>query len=176
MRAAINISSQELVSDDIVERIEKVLDETNTNPRDLDIEIKEHMLFREVLTDFTACNKLKSLGIRIVVDDYGVGACSLAQLSQSPVDAIKIDNTIVSNLENNDRDKAACAAAIAVANELGIDVVAEGVETDGQAQFLRDHGCHYLQGFLFATPMTDAEMLAYLKSLSSAGQSAEGLR
>ncbi len=176
MRVAINISSQELVSDGIAERIEQVLDETNTNPRDLDIEIKEHMLFREVLTDYSACNQLKSLGMRVVVDDYGVGACSLVQLSQSPVDAIKIDNTIVSNLENNDRDKAACAAAIAVANELGIDVVAEGVETEGQARFLRDHGCHYLQGFLFGTPMADGEMLAYLKSLSPARQDAEGLR
>lgn len=175
LRAAINISSQELVSDGIAERIEQVLEETNTNPRDLDIELKEHMLFREVLTDYAACRKLKSLGIRIVVDDYGVGACSLAQLSQSPVDAIKIDNTIVSNLESNDRDKAACAAAIAVAEQLGIDAVAEGVETEAQAQFLRDHGCHYLQGFLFSTPMSDSEVQSYLKEISQARGHAGGL-
>ncbi|MGI9233614.1 MAG: putative bifunctional diguanylate cyclase/phosphodiesterase [Woeseiaceae bacterium] len=163
LRIAINISSQELVSDGIAERIEQVLDETNTDPRDLDIELREHMLFREVLTDYAACRKLKALGIRIVVDDYGVGACSLAQLSQSPVDAIKIDNSIVSNLESNDRDKAACAAAIAVAEKLGLDAVAEGVETEAQAQFLREHGCHYLQGFLFSTPMSDGEVQGYLK-------------
>jgi diguanylate cyclase (GGDEF)-like protein len=176
LRVAINISAQELVSDGIAGRIEKVLDETKTDPRHLDIELKEHTLFREFLTDYAACRKLKKLGVRIVVDDYGVGACSLAQLSQSPVDAIKIDNSIVSNLESNERDQAACAAAIAVGNELGIDVVAEGVESEGQAKFLRDHGCHYLQGFLFSTPMSDDEMQAYLKELLQTRRNVEGLR
>jgi diguanylate cyclase (GGDEF)-like protein len=176
LRVAINISAQELVSDGIAERIEKILDETNTDPRDLDIELKEHMLFREFLTDYAACRKLQKLGIRIVVDDFGVGACSLAQLSQSPVDAIKIDNSIVSNLESNERDKAACAAAIAIGIELGIDVVAEGVETEGQAQFLRDHRCHYLQGFLFSTPMNASEMQAYLNALLQSRRNVEGMR
>ncbi|MGB5336285.1 MAG: EAL domain-containing protein [Woeseiaceae bacterium] len=176
LRIAINISSQELGSDGISERIEQVLRETGTDPRHLDIELKEHMLFREVLTDYSACRKLKKLGARIVVDDYGVGACSLAQLSQSPVDAIKIDNSIVANVEVNERDRAACAAAIAVANSLGLDVVAEGVETDGQAQFLRDNGCHYLQGFLFSTPMNDAEARNYLSSAFETRIEGKGLR
>lgn len=176
LRVAINISSQELVSDGIADRIERVLDEAKTDPRDLDVELKEHMLFREVLTDYAACRQLKALGVRIVVDDYGVGACSLAQLSQSPIDAIKIDNTIVSNLDRNERDKAACAAAIAVANKLGLDVVAEGVETESQAQFLRDQGCDYLQGFFFSTPLTDDEAQSYLKAVFETRQDAEGLR
>ena len=105
--------------------------------------------------------------MRIVVDDYGVGACSLAHLSQSPVDAIKIDNTFVANLETSDRDKAACGAATAMANELGIEVIAEGVETEAQAEILRAQGCQYLQGFLFSLPMTDAETLDYLRSDAS---------
>lgn len=176
LRIATNISSQELVSDGIAERIEQVLDETGTDPRHLDVELKEHMLLREVLTDFSTCRELKELGIRIVVDDYGVGACSLAQLSQSPVDAIKIDNSIVANLEVSDRDKAACAAAIAVANKLDLDVVAEGVETEKQAQFLRDHGCKYLQGFLFSTPMNEGEAESYLNTAFAARQGARGLR
>ncbi|MDH3373119.1 MAG: bifunctional diguanylate cyclase/phosphodiesterase [Gammaproteobacteria bacterium] len=166
VRIAVNLSAQELVSDGIAERIEKVLAETDTSPCDLDLEIKEHMLFREVLTDYATCKRLKALGIRIVVDDYGVGACSLAHLSQSPVGALKIDNTFVSSLETSDRDKAACAAAIAMAKELGLDVVAEGVETEFQAQVLRDHGCRYLQGFLFGTPMTDSEILRYLNAMA----------
>lgn len=176
LRIAINISAQELASDGIVDGVKKILDETGTDPCRLDIELKEHTLFREFLTNYAACRQLQELGIRIVVDDYGVGACSLAQLSQSPVDAIKIDNSIVSNLEFNERDKAACAAAIAVGNELGVDVVAEGVETEGQAQFLRDHGCRYLQGFLFSTPMSDDEIGAYLKGLSQPEERLGGLR
>lgn len=173
LRIAINLSSQELVSDGIVEGIERILDETNTNPSDLDLEIKEHMLFREVLTDYATCKKLRALGVRVVVDDYGIGACSLAHLSQSPVGALKIDNTFVSSLETSERDKAACAAAIAMANELGIDVVAEGVETEYQAQVLRGQGCHYLQGFLFSTPMTSDETLTYLDAIQNREQDAE---
>lgn len=162
VRVAVNLSAQELVSDGIAERIEQVLEQTGTNPADVDLEIKEHMLFREMLTNFATCRKLNALGIRIVVDDYGVGACSLAHLSQSPVGALKIDNTFVSNLETSERDKAACAAAIAMANELGIAVVAEGVETKVQADILRSQGCHYLQGFLFSKPMSEEETLRYL--------------
>lgn len=176
LRVAINISAQELVSDGIAEGIEKILDETDTDPRHLDIELKEHTLFREFLADYAACRKLQKLGVRIVVDDYGVGACSLAQLSQSPVNAIKIDNSIVANLEFNERDQAACAAAIAVGKELGVDVVAEGVETEGQARFLRDHGCRYLQGFLFSMPMSDNEMRTYLKDLIQPPNNVGGLR
>lgn len=166
IRVAVNLSAQELVSDGIAGRIEKILDETKTDPSDLDLEIKEHMLFREVLSNFATCKKLSALGARIVVDDYGVGACSLAHLSQSPVSALKIDNTFVSNLETSQRDKAACAAAIAMANELGIEVIAEGVETEYQAEVLREQGCHYLQGFLFSTPMTDDETLRYLAAVT----------
>ena len=103
--------------------------------------------------------------MRIVVDDYGVGACSLAHLSQSPVDAIKIDNTFVANLETSERDRAACGAATAMASELGIDVIAEGVETDQQAEILRAQGCQFLQGFLFSMPMTEGETLNYLNRL-----------
>jgi len=174
VRVAVNISSQELVSDGIVNRVARILGETNTNPCDLDLELKEHMLFREVLKDYATCKKLKALGARIVIDDYGVGACSLAHLSQSPVDAIKIDNTFVANLETNDRDKAACGAAIAIANELGIEVTAEGVETEMQAQVLRQQGCHYLQGFLFSMPMTDAETLSYLDETACGQETSQG--
>jgi len=127
VRLAVNLSSQELASDGIAERIARTLEETATDPCDLDVEIKEHMLFRESLRDYAVCKELAALGVRIVVDDYGIGACSLAQLAQSPVGAIKIDNTIVATVAANPRDSAACAATIAVADALGIDVIAEGV-------------------------------------------------
>jgi EAL domain-containing protein (putative c-di-GMP-specific phosphodiesterase class I)/GGDEF domain-containing protein len=162
VRLSINLSSQELASDDIAERIARILEETNTDPRDLDIEIKEHMLFRESLRDYATCRALAALGVRISVDDYGIGACSLAQLAQSPVSAIKIDNTIVANVAANAQDSAACAATIAVANALGIDVIAEGVEREEQAEILSKHGCNYQQGFLYSRPMNDDELRDYL--------------
>jgi EAL domain-containing protein (putative c-di-GMP-specific phosphodiesterase class I) len=162
MRVAVNLSAQELVSDGLARRVENILRETNTDPCDLDLELKEHMLFREVLKDYATCRELKELGVRIVVDDYGIGACSLAHLSQSPVDAIKIDNTFVANIETSARDRAACSAAIAMAEQLAIDVIAEGVETEHQAEVLKGQGCRYLQGFLFSTPLPADEIQSYL--------------
>lgn len=164
VRMAVNISSQELASDGLVDRIARILEETSTDPEDLDIEIKEHMLFREALRDYAACRALSELGVRITVDDYGIGACSLAQLSQSPVGAIKIDNTIIANAATNPRDSAACAAAVAIARELGIDVIAEGVEHDAQAGVLIAHGCRYQQGFLYSRPMDDNEVAEFLSA------------
>ena len=174
IRAAINLSSQELVSDDIVGRIARIMDEEQVDPRAIDIELKEHMLFREVLNDYATCRELRALGMRIVIDDYGIGACSLAHLSQSPASAIKIDNSFVANLEENERDQAACTAATAMARELGIQVIAEGVETAGQAQILREAGCEFLQGFFFSKPIDESEALTYLASALETGASASG--
>ncbi len=162
MRVAINLSAQQLGSDELVANIERIVSETGIRPDAIDVEIKEHMLFREVLKDYRTCRDLKALGTRLVVDDYGIGACSLAHLSQSPVDAIKIDNSLVSNLENSEADVAACRAAAAMARALGLDVIAEGVETEVQAEILRDAGCSYLQGFLYGRPMTEEAVPDFL--------------
>lgn len=162
IRAAINLSSQELVSDDIVGRIARIMDEEQVDPQCIDIELKEHMLFREVLKDYATCRELRALGMRIIIDDYGIGACSLAHLSQSPASAIKIDNSFVANLEVNERDRAACTAATAMARELGIQVIAEGVETASQVEILREAGCEFLQGFYFSKPLDESDALRYL--------------
>lgn len=168
IRVAINLSSQEIVSDDIIKRVGRIIDDEQVDPAAIDIEIKEHMLFREVLKDYATCRELKAMGIRIVIDDYGIGACSLAHLSQSPADAIKIDNSFVANLEANERDQAACAAATAMAHELGITVIAEGVETERQAAILRAAGCGFLQGFHFSKPLSEADAQTYLDGAAPA--------
>lgn len=175
IRVAVNLSSQELVSDDIVTRIARILDEEQVDPQGIDIELKEHMLFREVLQDYATCRELRNMGMRIVIDDYGIGACSLAHLSQSPADAIKIDNSFVANLEINERDRAACTAATAMARELGIQVIAEGVETEEQADILRAAGCEYLQGFYFSQPISEPDVFAYLDEARVADADAAGV-
>ena len=176
VRMAFNLSSQELASDGIADRIARILEETAVDPGDIDVEIKEHMLFRESMRDYATCKVLDELGVRVTVDDYGIGACSLAQLSQSPVGAIKIDNTIVANIATNSRDGAACAATIAVADALGIDVIAEGVEHEEQAAILCEKGCRYQQGFLYSRPMSGDELGDFLTAapvaLRNAGERA----
>jgi diguanylate cyclase (GGDEF)-like protein len=176
VRIAVNLSAQELASDGIIECVERALSETGTDPNDMDLELKENLLFREMQSGFAVCNRLKALGVRLVVDDYGTGTCSLAHLSQSPVDALKIDNSFVANVESNDRDRAACAAALAMAAELGIEVIAEGIETEGQAEILKSLGCRYLQGFLISKPMTGSETTDFLNSRTLSDRQTRGLR
>ena len=112
--------------------------------------------------------------MRIIIDDYGIGACSLAHLSQSPASAIKIDNSFVANLEATERDRAACTAATAMARELGIQVIAEGVETARQVEILREAGCEFLQGFYFSQPLNEADALTYLAEATGPAASMTG--
>lgn len=172
VRLSVNVSMQELVSDGFAARVAETLENAGVQPGDLDLEVKEHMLYREALRDYAACHEICALGVRVVVDDYGIGACSLAQLAQSPVGAIKIDNTLVNTVETDERDRAACGAATAVAGQLGIDVIAEGVETNEQARLLVEYGCKLQQGFLYSQPLTDNEILDYLRT--AADRKAEG--
>jgi len=108
------------------------------------------------------CRKLKELGVRIVLDDFGTGACSLAHLSRSPVDAIKIDGSFVAQVQTGLHNREACAAATAMAHELNLEVAAESVETAEQATLLQQIGCDYLQGFLFFRPSPACEFSTYL--------------
>ena len=156
VRMAVNLSAQELVSDGIVEAVEEALSEFAIEAAALDIEVKESWLSREALSGFPVSQRLKSLGVRLVVDDYGIGSCSLAHLAHSPIDALKLDRSLVGNLGHGERAKAALAAALAVASECGIEAIAEGVETEQQAHELRNLGCRFLQGFLLSRPLTAA--------------------
>lgn len=175
VRLTINLSAQELISDDIVSRLSRILDEEGIAPADVDLEIKEHILFREALRDFSTCRALRDLGVRIVVDDYGLGTCSLAHLSRSPVSALKIDNSIVADVGTDERSLAACAGAIALARELGLDVMAEGIENQEQARIMAAHGCELMQGFLFGSPMTEADTIRRLDADAAGTNSIEGL-
>lgn len=162
LRVAVNLSAQEFSRADLVTRIEEIVLAAKLEPGHVELEINEHLLFRDAVKGFATCRDLKSLGFKIVLDDYGTGTCSLANLSQSPVDAIKIDNSFVVDLESNRQNRAACSAAIALAHNLGMEVIAEGVETEGQADFLREEACDFLQGFLFCEPLNSEDASRYL--------------
>ncbi len=157
IRVAVNMSAQEFVSEGMVDAVGEALRESAIDPGALDIELKESLLAREAQAGFAISKKLKALGVRLVVDDYGAGSCSLVHLAQGPVDVLKIDASIVAGLGSNPHDRAAAAAALAMADKLGIEAIAEGVETESQADELRALGCNYLQGFLLSRPMSAAE-------------------
>ncbi|MGI9203975.1 MAG: EAL domain-containing protein [Woeseiaceae bacterium] len=162
LRIAINLSAQEFSQPDLIERLTSITTDLSVNPSFIDLEINEYMLFRDAMKEYTLCNDLKAHGFGVVVDDYGTGVCSLAHLSRSPVDAIKIDNCFVASSMENPCDKATCAAVSAMASELGIKVIAEGVENESQVKMLRMQGCDYLQGFYFGKPSSADDISDYL--------------
>jgi EAL domain-containing protein (putative c-di-GMP-specific phosphodiesterase class I) len=109
--------------------------------------------------------RLKALGIRLAVDDFGTGFSSLAYLKRFPFDALKIDRTFVTDLGHNTEDVAFVRSIISLADALNLDVVAEGVETEVQAKILLELGCHRVQGYLFARPGPPAALLDHLAKL-----------
>ena len=163
LRLAINLSMQQFSRPDLPARLAAMLTAQGVGASYLDVEITEYMLYRDALAGYSAARALRDIGVGVVVDDFGTGACSIAHLSRSPMTAVKIDNSFVA-VANQDAGRRACAAMIALAHELGRSVSAEGVETATQATVLREHGCDFLQGFLFLRPSAAAEIAAFLAS------------
>jgi EAL domain-containing protein (putative c-di-GMP-specific phosphodiesterase class I)/GGDEF domain-containing protein len=164
LRLAVNLSMQEFSRPDIAPRMAALLLEAGVQPGDVDLEITEKMLARDALNGFQVLNAFKALGINLHVDDYGTTACSMAQLAHSPIDGIKLDNSLVAGLESCDRDRSACKASIASAHALGLEVIAEGVETTFQADALRAAGCDMLQGFFFTKPLTPDDVQSFVEA------------
>ncbi|MCU7839630.1 MAG: EAL domain-containing protein [Candidatus Thiodiazotropha sp. (ex Troendleina suluensis)] len=144
----------------------KILDILNSQPHlksRLFFEITESVFMDEHREPGARLGKLREQGIGIAIDDFGTGYSSLSYLKRFPVDKIKIDRSFVRDVTCDPEDAALCEAIIAMAHHLGLEVVAEGVETDQQWQFLRDSGCDYAQGYLFGRPMPFDRFTDYLK-------------
>lgn len=168
LRVAVNLSVQEFAREDLAERVAGILQEFGLKADCLDLEITEFCLFRDAMKDYRVSRTLDALGISIVVDDYGTGACSLAHLARSPVAAIKIDRSFVANALNEEADRAACAAIAAMARKMGKRIIAEGVETEDQAAMLIEQGCDGLQGFLVSRPISSRAVVEFLQDREAA--------
>jgi diguanylate cyclase (GGDEF)-like protein/PAS domain S-box-containing protein len=153
IRAAINLSARQFHEPATADRILSIVRQTGIAPRRLTLEITESVLMQRPAEAAAILARLKREGIRIVLDDFGTGYSSLAYLKDFDVDGIKIDRSFVAGLPHQSRDAAVLGAIMAVARELDLSVVAEGVETSEQADYLRAAGCRHLQGFLFGSAM-----------------------
>jgi EAL domain-containing protein (putative c-di-GMP-specific phosphodiesterase class I) len=138
------------------------VESTGILARSLELEITESLLMKNVEETVSALRTFKDAGIRISVDDFGTGYSSLSYLKQFPLDSLKIDRSFVQDLHNNTDDAAICAAILAMAKELGLSVVAEGVELEEQLEFLRQHGCDQIQGFLISKPLPPDELKEFV--------------
>ena len=156
-RVAVNISPQQFSQSDLQQTVMKALFEAGAKPSLLQLELTESILMRDVGKTIAMLEYLKNTGITLAIDDFGTGYSSLSYLKRFPIDALKIDRSFVSDLESSNDSATICAAIIAMARELGLTVVAEGVETIHQANFLREHECDQIQGYLFSKPVPAAE-------------------
>jgi diguanylate cyclase (GGDEF)-like protein len=150
---SVNISSRQFDQKNLIEVVTQALRDANLSPQYLELEITESTIMQDPEEAITTLHRLKNMGVRISVDDFGAGYSSLNYLKRVPLDALKIDRSFVMNLATSSSDEAIIKAIIALAHSLKLKVVAEGVETVEQLSLLRELGCDEIQGFLFSRPL-----------------------
>jgi diguanylate cyclase (GGDEF)-like protein len=160
---AVNLSPRQFEHPHLVEMVADILDETGLEPQYLKLEITESLAMTNADSAIEKLHDLRSLGIRIAIDDFGTGYSSLGYLKKFPIDTLKIDRSFVGDIPADGDDVAIVTAIIAMAHNLKIDVVAEGVETDEQLQFLREQSCDAMQGYLFSKPVPAEQFERFLK-------------
>ena len=161
MRVAINLSAYQLRHADLADRIDAALKRHRINPQLLTCEITESVAMEDASNAIRMVEKLGAMGVNISIDDFGTGYSSLAYLRKLRTGELKIDRSFVLDLETSADARAVVDAVVKLAQALGLKVVAEGVETEAQHEILRAFGCHELQGFLFARPMSAPALSAW---------------
>nr|WP_272912673.1 bifunctional diguanylate cyclase/phosphodiesterase [Pseudomonas syringae] len=164
---AINLSVRQLQVKGLAETVKHVVEAYGINPALLEFELTESMLMIDPESAVEILRDIKSYGISLSVDDFGTGYSSLAYLKRFPLDALKIDRAFIKDITSNHEDAAITRAVIVLAHELGLKVIAEGVETIDQLELLVAYGCDQMQGYLFSKPVISDECAAMIKSSRS---------
>lgn len=167
-RVAVNVSPVQLQKADFADRVEAAMLEAGCEVLNLELEVTESTLLANPDVSIANMARLRDLGVRVAIDDFGVGYSSLSLLRALPLDCLKIDASFVAGLPGDGNASAIIRAVMAMAHALHLEVLAEGVETEEQAGFLVGAGCDSVQGFLYAHPMPEPELLDWLKSWSQA--------
>lgn len=162
LRIAINLSGRELAQEDLVDYIAECLTEFKVEPGQLEVELTEEIFIANIERNREQLARIRKLGVHLAIDDFGVGYSSLAYLRDFPVDLLKIDRSFITEVTERHDDAVITRAIINLAHNLGIRVVAEGVETEAQLQFLKGHHCDLAQGYLLSKPIPASELPALL--------------
>jgi diguanylate cyclase (GGDEF)-like protein/PAS domain S-box-containing protein len=161
---AINISPKQFIQPDFVEVVSQIVKESGIKPCNLELELTEGLLIKNVDESVSKLQALKAQGFRISIDDFGTGYSSLAYLKRFPLDSLKIDRSFVTAIDNDTSNAGIVQAIVAMARALKFDTVAEGVETQAEFDFLNRHHCDLYQGFFFSKPLRFNEFDLLLKS------------
>jgi len=162
LTVSVNLSARQFQQQDLVAQVSRALNQSGLAAESLELEITESSAMQNAENTIHVLRELKSLGVRIAMDDFGTGYSSLNYLKRFPIDTLKLDQSFVHEIATDATDAAIATAVIALAHSLNLHVVAEGVETEEQLDFLRRKSCDRIQGFLFSAPLSAAELEPYL--------------
>jgi len=160
---SINLSAKQFIEPHLINQIKRAIKKHHISPVNLKFEITESILMDNPEAALSMLQQLRKLGIRIAIDDFGTGYSSLSYLHTFPIDTLKIDRSFVNSMQSNNASKNIVHAVICLSNSIGMDVIAEGVETEQQKNDLQELGCQYIQGFYFYRPKPFTEILELVK-------------
>jgi len=160
-RVAVNLSARQF-ENNLPDMVGGVIRETGISPNSLTLEITEGIAMKNVDQNIRMLNELRALGLSISIDDFGTGYSSLAYLKRFPLNTLKIDRSFIQDITRSTDDQEITRAIIAMGQNLGLKVLAEGVETEEQVAILRQSGCDYIQGYLYSRPLPAPQLLSYL--------------
>jgi diguanylate cyclase (GGDEF)-like protein/PAS domain S-box-containing protein len=168
LRIAVNVSANQLARSSFVDRLRRTVQETGIDPKLVELEVTEGVIIEGASEAREAIDQIAALGVGIAIDDFGTGYSGLAYLKRLPIDTVKIDQSFVRDLTVDPDDAAIVTAIVAMARSLGVEVVAEGIESEEQLAELKRLGCHLGQGYLLARPMPAAAVVKLLRGTLAA--------
>jgi len=166
-KISINVATIQFREDDFVQKVKDIFAKTGIEAKNVELEITERFLMEFSIQKMSIVENLRSLGCHISIDDFGTGYSSMSYLKKLPLDTIKIDKSFIDEVPSNTHDVVVTKAIIALSKNLGYQVIAEGIENKEQEEFLKKNGCDRGQGYYFAKPMSEDDLIEFLKSKSS---------
>jgi len=161
---AVNVSVLQLLRGHLPEQLKEILEATGVPGNRIELEVTETMVMQNAEQTTAVLNELRALGVTLAIDDFGTGYSSLVYLKRLPIDTLKIDKEFIGDLIGDPDDEAITATVITMGHSLGLNVIAEGVETEDQLNYLRDQGCDEIQGFWLSPPIDPHRCLAFIRS------------
>nr|WP_306660672.1 EAL domain-containing protein [Pseudomonas nunensis] len=161
---SVNISARQFIERNLIDRVRHALQETGLDPMYLELELTESLIMQDLQQAISKMKELQSMGISLSIDDFGTGYSSLAALKSFPIARLKIDQSFVRDLPDNENDKAIATAVISLGHKLNLKVIAEGVETEEQQTFLRENGCDEIQGHFFSRAVSAEDISLLLRT------------
>jgi len=160
----INVSVLQLLRGDLPGHLRRVLEATGVPANRVELEVTESMVMQNAEQTTHVLNEMRGIGVSLAIDDFGTGYSSLVYLKRLPIDTLKIDKEFIGDLTRDPDDEAITATVITIGHSLGLNVIAEGVETEQQLAYLREQGCDEIQGFWLSTPLDANRCLTFIRN------------